>query len=899
METKDRYFYLEYFLTFLLFLPLLFLFPKEVAPLRIFLAGDIILGAGVAYISRNKFYSFRKFATLVVSILILGGTVYFVLKSTFLYEEVIVICIKSLSLLIVINSFSSCLQGYLNSMQIYSILLFFCICAFTKGYSNFFLILVSGFAFNLLAVTRIKFYTIFNPSVKSRTRQQGINVLFIIVLALAALLAWVLFMNLPLGRIKVWRYFKEESLSLMEGREKEKDISLPEEQIQKELTELTLKLSSTDEMHKVIVAIQDLLIKEKPFACEVDKAKKDVLGMVSNPILAQGAMKTKELNDSIRDYVDNKILKNLNQLRSEINKVIENNHIGLQQRFAILSLVNKIEYSNSSEEIDKYNEQLRMVLNDAPIADDARKQLKQLDKQLKEWKTYKVYTRKFDSFQGKIDAMDENKKQGFKELAKQIGDASTISESTLVDKLIESMRQVALLEDDKLIDEAAQLLKLKRIMLASKESSQLRKQLEDSGQAVDRPPELEDALNAVEESRDAQEIVKKISKLVERMREENYLQVSREAKAILAAKLENLIKESVDALKKQIQESNLPDSGESLLESLKAMDSGNTKEEITAASAQMQESLEKFYKQGSITKEAKDNLIKETKKVEQLFIVRLGLTNMGKQEESSDKNKSLDYKEKVAKLLQNISLNNEQKERINKLMDKLAAAKTVAQVENALEALNQEIDALTRKENTKDIEKIKELMQEAAAQKKMFVIEKDSYNLREKIEDLKNVLPQQAALLENNLDKIRESKTKQDLFKSVSRLKELSESKQFENKFKVDESLEVSENKEQQERLKIDLLPSYAILPIKSSVSLKSVTIYDNFVKDITPELEWFSSNPSVAFVNQFGVVYARAIGEAKITARYRGIVSRKCKVTVVEMIPESETVFIKNELRI
>jgi hypothetical protein len=222
METKDRYFNLEYFLTFLLFLPLLFLFPQEAAPLRIFLVGGIILGAGVAYISRDQLYSIRKFATLAVSLLILAGTVWFVLKSTFLYREVIVICIKSLSLLIVINSFSSCLQGYLSSMQIFSILLFFCICALTKGYSNIFLILTAGFIFNFLAIVKIKFYTLFNSSVKAKTIRQGINVLFVIVLVLSALLAWVLFMNVPLGKIKTLGYLEEEDLSSMEEQEKEK-----------------------------------------------------------------------------------------------------------------------------------------------------------------------------------------------------------------------------------------------------------------------------------------------------------------------------------------------------------------------------------------------------------------------------------------------------------------------------------------------------------------------------------------------------------------------------------------------------------------------------------------------------------------------------------------------------
>ena len=137
MENKDRSFYLENFLTFLLFGPLLLLFPQEVASLRTFIIGGIVLGAVVAYSSREQFISVRKIVTLAASLLILGGAVYFVLKSTFLYREVIIICIKCLSLLIVVNCFSSFLQGgYLSSMQIFSILLFFCICALNRGYNN-------------------------------------------------------------------------------------------------------------------------------------------------------------------------------------------------------------------------------------------------------------------------------------------------------------------------------------------------------------------------------------------------------------------------------------------------------------------------------------------------------------------------------------------------------------------------------------------------------------------------------------------------------------------------------------------------------------------------------------------------------------------------------------------
>ena len=897
METKDRYFHLEYFLTFLLFIPLLFLFPAEAAPLRIFLFGGVMLGAVVAYISRGQFYSFRNFFTLAASLLILAGTAYFVLKSTFLYRDVIIICIKSLSLLIVVNSFSSCLPPQLNSMQIFSILLFFCICALTKEYNNLFLILAAGFIFDLLAVIRIKFYILFKNAQKAQDRYQGINAIFIIVLILSGSLAWSLFLNLPLGKIRALEKLQEEDLILTEEKE---GLPMPEEQIQKELTRLAFKLSSTDEMRQVLAAIQDLLIKEKPFAYEVGKAQRDIMKTLDNPVLAGEEKKVEELRNAIKVYVKKKIANNLLSIKNDINKVVEDSRIGLRQRFSVLSAVNKLEYSNSSEGIDRNGEQLRSAINNAPVSEEVKKQLKQMNNQFREWKAYQVYSKKFDSFQKKINSLDEAKKQDFNELARKLSDVNTASDSGAADKLIDKMRQVALLEDDKILDEAKQLLKLKKMILASKEISQLRKKLEASGESVDRPPELEDALNAVEESRGSKEILEKIDKLLKRLREDNYFKIPKEAKDVLESKMENLIKESVEALKKQIKESNLPDSGEKLLEGLEKMDTERQKDKISAASAKMQEALNKFYEQGSIAKETRDNLTKDIKQIEQLFVTRAELSGVDKPESYMDKIKQPDNQQKLDKLLKSSTMKDEQKERIKKLMEKLKSAQTVFQVDDVAEAMSQELDALTKKENAKEMEKIKELMQQAAEEKKIFVIEKEGYDLRSKVEDLKSALPQQAALLEDNLDKIRQSKTKEDLSKSASALKELSESEQFEKGFEIDESLEVSQGTEQQERFRIDLLPGYIVLPLKSSFPLKNIAVYDNFIKDVSLELEWSSSNPAVAFVDQSGVVYAnKNIGFTDITCYYRGKLSRKCKVAVVAAISESDRVLIDQELGI
>jgi hypothetical protein len=1174
---RNRYFYLEYIFTFLIFLPLIFLLPAELDSLRLFIFGGILIGAGVAYLSRDQVLTFRKFVTLVASLLILLGAAYFVLKSTFLYREVIIICVKALALLIVLNSFSSFTQGYLSSIQVFSILLFFCICALTKEYNRFFLILASVFVLGLLALAKVKFYILFDKSEKMKGRGPGMNIFFVIALAVVALLSWVLFMYIPLGKIKTLGYLKEEDVGTMEEEEKDKGSSVPDEELQRVLTKLTFKLTSTDEMHYAIAAIQDLMAKRDPHAYEVEKAERSVLRMINSPALGQGQEVKEDLDTSVGQYVKKKIAKSLSKVKSEMNKSVEEDNPGLWQRFAVLSSVNRVEYSNSFEAMDKYSQQCASAINNAAISEKSKEQLRQSARQMKEWKSYQMYSKKLALLNRKIGSMNELRKRDFGNLTQRISEMNAISESADVDKLIGQMRQQALPEDDKLLKEAEQILKLKKVMLVFKESDQLRKKLEESGQTLDKPPELEEALNAVEESRDWKEIVEKIEKLVESLSEDKSLQIPQEVKDILGSKLDSLIKESEDSLKKKIEEADLPDSGEELLRALEKMDTADKKDKVESAADEMEECLDKLQKQGSVNEETKKEMKEEKDKVEQLLSAKVELEHAGEEGMRTSGQAPLDYKEEVNKLLQDATLKTEQKEQIEKLMDKLANAQTVSQVEDILEAANRKIEEMAKKEDIKDLEKIKELMEQAAeikktllqdatlkteqkeqieklmdklanaqtvsqvedileaanrkieemakkedikdlekikelmeqaaeikktllqdatlkteqkeqieklmdklanaqtvsqvedileaanrkieemakkedikdlekikelmeqaaeikktllqdatlkteqkeqieklmdklanaqtvsqvedileaanrkieemakkedikdlekikelmeqaaeikktllqdatlkteqkeqieklmdklanAQtvsqvedileaanrkieemakkedikdlekikelmeqaaeiKKMFVLEKNNELLREKIDALKNALPQQAALLEKKLDQVRESKNKEELVKNTEELKKITETKQFEKQFKPNESVDVSKETDKQEQIKIDLLPGYVVMPVKSSASLKSVTTYDNFIKDVSPELEWFSSNPSVASVDQSGRVYAVATGETEITCRYRGTLSRKCKVTVVQMMSEEEARAVNSQV--
>lgn len=834
---------------------------------------------------------------MAASILILSWTVYAAFKSSFLYRELIVICISGLSFLIVVNSFSLCLRSYLGSVQIFGILLFLCLCALTRGYNKYFLILAAEFILVTSIIAKIKFHNLFTYSEKTSQEYRVVNPLFVTILFSAIFIGWVLFMNVPLGQISSRGFLKDEdAISWQEQKpqEGEKNTFLQDEQIQKELTNFTLGLSSADQMHQMLAWMQDLLVQEAAYAFEVNKAEKNILKAINDQSAASNLTNTAGLSNKVKGYVNRKIMRKLAQIKNNIGKVINDNHIGLLQRFSILSSVNKIEYSGSYEQIDKYSQQLKKDINNKFMPDSAKRKLNQISKQLKEWKSFQLFHKKIDSFQDKANAYNAVKKKELNDLVWQINEMEKVSTAVKIDKTIEKMLATEPSEELKRIGEAKDLLSLKKEMLVSKESSQLRKKLEASR---DKPDNLEELLNGIEESKDRQDAVKKITQLLENLTEMSDFQLPQEARDMLEAKLDSLIKESSDAVKKQIKESNIGERSKGLLEDLRKMAAENNKGKLASSTAKMHKTIDAAYKQGNIGKDKKDDLIKDIKITEQLLSVRNELVGTQEQDKSAYATGSLDYSEKVSELLQSSSLEDEQRELMDKLMEKLANAQTISQVEDVLSAINQQISALAKKESTVELEKMKELIQKAADAKKMFILERDGYSLRKNIESLKSVLPQQAAFLQENLDKMKETKTKQDLIKNIDALSKSLEFKQTEKESQSEIVPESLTNSGDRESLKIYLLPDYAVLPLGTDILLKTVTTYNNFIRESSSELEWSSLNPSIAFIDQHGLVSALGIGTTEILCRYKGGPSARCKITVVEMIPQAEANRIKNEL--
>ena len=897
METKNHLFSLEYFLTVLLFLPLLFFFPQETSFLRPYFFIGIFAGTTFAYVTKDLFSLFKKPATLIANLLILSWTAYSIFNSTFFYREVIITCIKGLSFLVVINSFGASLESCLSSMQIFSILLFFCLCALTKEYSNYFLILTAGFVLDLAILVRLKVDYILGHSEQARVKRQAVNLPLGIVLLAGILAAWILFLKVPLREIKTWGYLEEEELVVTEAENlPEKDIIFSDDQLRKELTSLTFRLSSTDQMHQVLASIQELLVKDPEYAIQASYAKRDILKMLDDPLVMQGRRDEKVLKDSLQAYVDKKILKNLSLAKEKIGKTIQSSQLGLWQKLTVLNSVNKVEYSSSLRGIDQYSQQLKNAITDSHLSLEAKKQLNQFGGKLKEWKAYQLYRKKMALLEKKISSLDKDKKMAFNEMFLQISVMDKIAEANLTAKKIEKLRQEYASQESGVLNDAQEALGLKKEMLIFKENNQLREKLEDAQDGLGRLGNLEELLSFIEESKNLQPTVDKIAKLLEEINAVN-LQLPREAREMLKDKLDSLIRKANDAVKKQIEDNHLGQPGKNLLEDLEKTIAETNRNKIKSAFAKIQRSIMAFYKQGKLLEEVKEDLIINVQMIEQLLAMKSQLEGATKPKNSVSGFNALDYAEKIRQLLEASGIEPEQKEILDKLLEKLSSAKSIAQVDDVLSAINQQRDAWEKNKNAKDIKKLNDLLGEAVQLQKKFILAQSSVELRKNIENLKSVSVRSADSLEQSLDKAQGTQDRQDLVKKIEALSDAFESSQEEIEKSTEPFFDIQESASDEETLKLYLLPDYVVLSLNSSILLQNLAIYNNFIRDVSSELEWVCVDPTVAFVNQRGLVTALGIGQTEIICQYRGLIKANCKVIVVETIPQTEAVFMRSQL--
>lgn len=883
MEEKNRYLFLEILFTFFLLEALIFLFADILSRYRLYFTIGLIGAFFLSWFNRNK----QSYLTTVFINLSVSGVfvwiIYSLLNSSFLYREVILTFIKGGIILEVIFAINSCYPPFLTHIQVLSLPLFMCFPVFVKDYNETHAILVLIYIICWLVILRIKFYKFLKPP-KERKVKRHLSIFISAILFLTILfVSWFLFYHLSLGKIEKGGFLLQESKeSEIESETLEKEYYDLQDKVQKEITGLIPRLNSNEERKDMLLLLSSL-IKDTSVIAEVKKAEFALINRLKTPGPGLEKAEGEDIAIQIKNYLDKKVLFKLRNLREDTMNNLKRNRFNIIERISISNRMNKMQRSNSYQEIKKYERELKRIINNSSLGGNAKRDLRELADQLKEWRTFDVYRRKSDSLNKRLDSAEKQIKKEFADLLSSINGTEKLSDLKETEKIMEKLKETTPSAYKDMMKETGEILNLKSEMLLLEKAKDLKEKINIFQLPGKYAQELEEKIDNIKDAQDYEKFLKSLSEYQEKI-EENRINVYARTKELSEIKTHLFFNEKKEKLKSKLEESNLPDKGSGLIKDLERLESEEKSEKLISDSKKLKENIEKFLNQGFISNASKDNLIKEIEEINNLFLSELKVEKEVEESKAHEEKGAVDYQKGWEELIEKSSLKEEKKEALKQLAQKLSKAQEISQVEDIEEVAIKEIENLSQdKVKPEEIKKMKDIFYSWFEAKRMLIIEKQLAALREKIEDLQKVDPQGAEKIQRFLEKIRNSRTNEQLKWQIDALKEYLDSER-------QDQIQEKRPGEPKERgnLEINVMPAHVVMPLGSSVSLKAVAIYNRvFIKELGSELEWLSSQPYVAWVDENGTAHSLSKGDTKISAKHKGANSQEVEVTVVDKIDE------------
>lgn len=890
MKEKDKYLFLELVFTFSLLLLTIYLLREILfgyhPGLLIF---GLVISFSFSWLNRGR-KGIITFMMPIAVMLFLVWTFYSLFNSSFIYREAVSIVIKGALILEVILSFDACSAPLLSYIQALSILLFMSSPLFIKNYNEISVILILGYFIIWFGILKVKFYSLFTPVKHISYKRYYPAILELLFFLVVLFISWVFFPHFSFGK------FKKGGLFLEPGDYTEKQLDSLEgeyyelqDKIQNKITNLIPKINSFEEQYEIL-ALLSSLIEESPYTIEVDKAELGLNDYLKRqgPGLERGD--TEELMTAISNYKSKKIVLNLNRISDAIMSSFKKNYLNLKDIISASSSMNKIQHSNSYQQINKYERELTKAIINSSLDTNAKREFKESIGKFREWKVFELYQKKMNSIKGQIGSYSEQVRQELSRLVSDIERARRLEDMKQAIKKNQELQDKGYPGTESIIKDIKETLDLKLDMLLFAKNKELKEKIRSlnlSKYELNKLAEFLDNIKDAQDNRDFQEN----SLRLKRENYDNVLGIAKEiedfleTKANLSAKLR---KETIEDLLKENIPANLK---KEFLESLDRLESEDDSDRLISDMEKMKENIQKFFKQGFISENSRDNLKEETEGLKNLFLSRLKIFEGPDREDAHQYKSNIDYQEKGEKLIRESSLNNNEKQVFTELIRELFKAQTLPELKNIKETIEQQIKSLYREADKKEeAGKLKEKLEELTEIQKMFAIDRALFGLRQKTEELNKVDPQRAETLNKYFEKIRTSKSSKELEENIDKLKECI---MGQKSIKQDEAIRFEGN-----RLQLHVLPTHLVMPVGSSSPLKIIVVYkDTFLKEINSDLEWLSSDPHIAWVDENGVIHSISQGKINIHVQYKGTASADVDVRVVSNVDKEINRAIKQEL--
>jgi hypothetical protein len=535
--------------------------------------------------------------------------------------------------------------------------------------------------------------------------------------------------------------------------------------------------------------------------------------------------------------------------------------------------------------VNKYVKKLRESINNSSLDNNVKRELKEPAGQLKQWKILQIYRQKINSLYKNINTLEKASKTELTDLLAGIKQQENRSDFKEGDKKLEKLKDTALPQFKGLIEKIEESSGLRFDMALSKKGEKLKEKLEASSLNRNKALELKEGADNIQDAEDYQVLSQNSADFKERASEEN-IDISEETKELLGIKTYDLAKDKKEKIKNLVRKSlSSNKQKKALTEKLERLGLSKDSEEIMANAKKLKTSIDRFLEQGFISKKNRDNLVKEVEELKNLLLFQ----SKAIKKEPAKQIISFNVQQEWEEMLERSTLGEETKQRFRKLIEKLFQADTLSEVEDIKQEVEKEIESLSKHKMREEAERFKNAFESVTKMKKMHAIDKSLSDLIKDIEKLRETKPQESRILKEYIRKIRNSSTEEEFRKTFNALQEYIKSKESEVEEKLLETGDFAS-------WQIYIIPSRVILPPDSSVSLRAIAVYNKlFVKELGSELEWFSSNPNVAWVTKGGLIYSLSKGRAKIGATYRGKIIEAAEVIVVEKIAEEIVREIRN----
>ncbi|MFH1281745.1 MAG: hypothetical protein ABIH91_03410 [Candidatus Omnitrophota bacterium] len=997
MTEKDRHLFTELILTFsLLITPVFLLRPAVFWQYQQLLIGGSAVGFAFGWYNRKGAFAGIKYLTDAAILITIAWTGCRIFKSTFLYKDVLAILIQNVIILEIIFSFNFSAPGKTAYLWFLSLLVFLASAVLAAAYPLF---LVIAYLLVWLGILRFQFAGFLHPFNEKGSRRYYSLATSLVCFMIAMLLAWFVSVNVYLGRINKGAFLLDDELQdsgpgdLKESNQADRFYSLQDD-LQNKLTDLALKFNSLEKSRQVIYLFSEL-IKDTDKMMDVDKAQMGLVDILKRE--GAGLEGSEPAIMFIKNYLDKKNSFDLQQDKEDIVNMLKNYPLGIIDKIRIISLANKIQQSNSYEQLQENSRALQAVIQNAPLSKDAREDLSALSRKLFNLKAFELYRREVQNLEQRAPSLGD-------ELEKKVGD------------LVSDIRHTQVLEDFKQTAKEIRQLKNQARILEQKSAKAVFKSLEEASRLkldlffTDKAEEVrKDAaqkqdlglsaeeftrkMDGVENAKNQKEFIKEFLALSQ-LSKDNSLNLAKGLAEMLDLKTEVFKQREKDKLDNLMGKDFSPEAKNEIRDALEAMEGKNNLRDLDRQLEELVSRLRELERKGGISLESATELIKAVADFKDLLDARLGAeAELNKEVVPRKGSSEFDYLGQLQQAIEDSSLSGREKEVLKVLSEQLFKAQSLSQLENVQEALEKEVSVLGKgvsdkdrmvlsmpvnkisadlekkignlvnlsadqirqlqeslkrmeqsqdarelqkaaqelkeaiksgteqdiqeqarmleavgklaevlealvvkkaptAEELKEINKINEKIKQAAEIKKQFLMSKALAEILEKIEKLALSDAQKAQALKDKIEQMHKSSSPEEVEKIILDLKNILNSKSGQ------EDRTGLPEQEDEQPWKIYILSSGLIVSPGVTVPLKVIAINANgYIRELTSDVEWFSTDQQVAWVDDLNFLRPLAKGKARIRVVYKGVASKEAEVNVVEDINAQTTRMTKREL--